>query len=178
MMVFHREAYLAIGGHAKAGSSLVEDLTLAKRITAAGLRWRVANITDLVTCRMYHDKNAAFHGFAKNYFAEFGFRLLPYLFVFIWLVVIFWEPLIILTLLAVGQVPHAWLHELLTCIGLSLLLWLIPYFELHVPIGLGLLYPLTILANEVVAFQSLRLSLAGQLTWKERPLPRPKWRWL
>ena len=178
MMVFRREAYQAIGGHASVGSSIVDDLRLAKRIQAAGLHCRQANITDLISCRMYHERGAAITGFAKNFFAAFGFRLLAYLFVFIWLGVMFWEPLIILVLLGVGKAPQARLCELLACIGLSLLLWLIPYLEMRVPLGLGLLYPVTILANEVVAFKSLSLSLTGRLMWKGRTLARPKWKWL
>ncbi len=178
MMVFRREAYQAIGGHARAGSSIVDDLALAKGIKAAGLRWRVMNATDLIACRMYHEWNEAFDGFTKNFFAAFGFRLLAYLFVFTWLAVMFLEPLIILALLVSGHAPGARLVELLTCIALSLLVWLIPYLALRFPPGLALLYPLTILTNEVVAFRSLRLSLAGRLTWKGRRLPRQRWRWV
>jgi chlorobactene glucosyltransferase len=178
VMVFRREAFQAIGGYESVESSIVEDLELAKRIKAAGLRWRMVNLTDLVTCRMYGEREAAPNGFAKNYFAAFGFRLLPYLFVFAWLAVMFWEPLVILALRIAGFAPQARLIELLGCIGLSLLVWLIPYLAMRLPPGLGLLYPLTILANEAVAFRSLRLSLAGHLTWKGRRLPRPKWKWL
>ena len=178
MMVFRQEAYRAIGGHARAGSSIVDDLALAKSIKAAGLRWRVADVTDLITCRMYHESGEALDGFTKNFFAAFDFRLLAYLFVFVWLAVMFWEPLIILVLLAAGHAPGARLIELCACIGLSLLVWLIPYLAMRLPPGLALLYPLTILANELVAFRSLRLSLAGHLTWKGRRLPRPKWKWL
>jgi chlorobactene glucosyltransferase len=178
VMVFRREAYQAIGGHARAGSSVVDDLALAKSIKAAGLRWRVANVPDLITCRMYHERSAALDGFTKNFFAAFDFRLLAYLFVFTWLAVMYWEPLVILARLAAGYAPGARLIELLACIGLSLLTWLISYLAMRLPPGLALLYPLTILANEVVAFRSLRLSLSGRLTWKGRRLPRPKWKWL
>jgi chlorobactene glucosyltransferase len=178
VMVFRREALEAIGGYESLGSSIVEDLELAKKIKAAGLRWRMANLTDMITCRMYHEGGAAYDGFAKNYFAAFGFRVLPFLFVFAWLAVMFWEPLIILALFLLRLAPQARLIELLACIGLSLLVWLIPYLAMRLPTGLGLFYPLTILANEVVAFRSMRLSLAGRLTWKGRRLPRPKWKWL
>ena len=41
MLLFRRQAYQAIGGHARLGSSIVDDLILARRIKAAGLRWRV-----------------------------------------------------------------------------------------------------------------------------------------
>ncbi len=177
MMLFRREAYEAIGGHERLGLSIVDDLMLARRIKEAGLRWRVLYIADLVTCRMYRNSREAFHGLVKNLFAAFGFRLLPYSFVFLWLAVMFWGPLIILGLMIFGLAPQARASELAACIGISLLLWLVPYIELGIPLRLAFLYPITLLTNEVVAFQSLRLSLTGRLTWKGRTLNRTQWRW-
>jgi len=178
MMLFRREAYRKIGGHENLGTVIVEDLVLARRIKAAGLHWRVMNVTDLITCRMYHGGREAFDGFSKNLFATFDFHLSIFLFVYIWLAMLLLEPLFVLVALVLGFAPTAQLSELVICIGLSLLIWLIPYLELGLPVSLGLLYPVTILANEVAAFQSLRLSLVGRLSWKGRPLARPKWKWL
>jgi uncharacterized membrane protein len=127
---------------------------------------------------MYHGSREAFDGFAKNLFATFDFHLSIFLFVYIWLAYLFLEPLIVLLAVVLGYAPATALNELAVCIGLSVLLWLIPYIEMGVPLYLGLIYPITILANEVVAFRSLWLSLAGRLSWKDRPLARPKWKWL
>ena len=178
MMLFRREAYQIIGGHENLGTVIVDDLALARRVKAAGLRWRVMNVIDLITCRMYPGSREALAGFAKNLFATFDFHLSLFLFVYIWLAVLFLEPLIVLVMMFLGLAPTATLRELVICIVLSLLLWLIPYMEMGVPLHLGFSYPLTILANEVAAFQSLRLSLMGGLSWKGRPLIRPKWKWL
>jgi len=177
MMLFRREAYHAIGGHDCVRSSITDDLMLARRIKAAGLRWRVLHITDLITCRMYRSSREAFDGFSKNLFAAFDFRLLTYSLVFLWLEVMFWEPLIVLALWVLGRAPQARPEQLAVCIGLSVLLWLIPYGELGVSIGLAFLYPLTILAIETVAVRSVRLSLTSHLTWKGRTLARPHWKW-
>jgi chlorobactene glucosyltransferase len=178
MMLFRYEAYQKIGGHENLGTVIVDDLALVRRVKAAGLCWRVMNVTDLITCRMYRGSWEALDGFAKNLFATFGFHLSLFLFVYIWLAVLFLEPLIVLIVMIIGHAPTATLSELVVCIGLSLLLWLIPYMQMGVPISLGLIYPLTILANEVAAFQSLRLSLTGRLSWKGRTLARPNWKWL
>jgi chlorobactene glucosyltransferase len=178
MMLFRREAYREVGGHENLGTVIVDDLVLARRIKAAGMRWRVMNVADLITCRMYLGSREAFNGFAKNLFATFDFHLSLFLFVYIWLAVLFLEPLIVLVFLTLGQAQTAHITELVVCIGLSLLLWLVPNIEMGVPFLLGLIYPITILANEVVAIQSLWLSLAGRLSWKGRPLDRPNWKWL
>ncbi len=178
MMLFQREAYWKIGGHAGLGTAIVDDLSLARKIKATGLRWRVVSVSDLITCRMYHESREAVHGFSKNLFAAFDFRLLIYLFVFLWLLILFWWPLIVLVAFSIGQAPTAHLNELIVCIGLSLLLWIIPYTEIGVPFYMGLLYPVTILVNVGIAFLSLLFSLTGRLAWKGRQLARPKWRWL
>ena len=176
MMLFRREAYLKIGGHAALGTVIVEDIALAKNIIKAGFRWRVVNITALISCRMYLGGREAFNGFAKNLFATFEFRLVEYLFVYLWLGALFLEPLFVLAANLLGFAPAASYIELAICIALSALVWCIPYKELRLPFTLGLIYPVTMIANEAAAFQSLLLSLSGQLSWKGRPLPRPKWK--
>lgn len=178
MMLFRREAYQKIGGHEALGEAIVDDLLLAQKIKAAGLRLRVVSLSDLITCRMYPGGREAVHGFTKNLFAAFDFRLLIYLFVFLWLAILFWTPPIVLIILTFGQAPAASATELAVCMGLSLLLWMIPYREMGVSFYLGFLYPITVLANEVVAIRSLIFSLTDRLTWKDRALNKPKWKWL
>lgn len=177
MMLFRREAYQKIGGHAALGKAIVDDLTLARKIKAAGMRWRVARLSDLISCRMYHEGGEAVQGFTKNLFAAFDFRLLIYLFVFLWLAIQFLAPAIVLVSMTFSQAPNARIGELAVCMGLSLLLWTIPYLETGIPFYLVFLYPITVLANEVVAFRSLIFSLTGRLTWKDRSLAKPRWKW-
>jgi len=178
MMLFRREAYLMIGGHDGVSSSIVDDLILARKIKSYGLRWRVIYIADLISCRMYRNSMEAFNGFAKNLFAAFDFRLLPFLFIFIWLAVMFWEPLIILMFMIFGQTPHTQANYLFVCLALSMILWFLPYIYLGISYSLALLYPVTILAIEWVAFTSLRKSLIGNLSWKDRKIPKPHWKWI
>jgi len=178
MMLFRREAYLKIGGHDGISSSIVDDLMLARKIKSYGMCWRVIYIADLISCRMYRDSREAFNGFAKNLFAAFDFRLLPFLFICLWLAIMFWEPLIIVMLMLVGQIPHIQASNLSICIGLSILLWLLPYIYMGIPYGLALLYPVSILAIELVAFTSLRNSLIGNLSWKGRKIQKTHWKWI
>lgn len=178
MMLFRREAYFEVGGHENVSWSIVDDLMLTRQIKSAGLRWRVLHIADLISCRMYQNYREAYKGFVKNLFAAFDFRLLPYLFVFLWLMVVFWLPLIVLMLMILGQAPQAQSNALILSITLSILLWIIPYQDMGIPYGLAFLYPITILANEWVAFQSLRHSMMGHLSWKGRRIPRSRLKWL
>jgi chlorobactene glucosyltransferase len=178
LMLFRREPYLAIGGHDFVSPSMVDDISLARRIKASGLRWRVSYVANLISCRMYHSSREAMEGFTKNLFAAFDYRLLPFLFAFLWLLVMFWKPLIVLAGMISGLAPQAHLVALIVCLLLSLLLWLIPYIEMGIPFTLAFLYPFTILANVAVAFRSLVHSLGGRIIWKGRSIARTRWKWL
>lgn len=178
MLLIRREAYQAVGGHESLGASIVDDLTLTRRIQAAGFCWRSAHIADLVSCRMYQSSGEALNGFIKNLFAAFDFRLLLFLFAFFWLAVMFWEPLIVLGLMIFDHAPQIEPVAMAACIGMAVSLWLAVYIDLKIPFWLAFLYPLTVLANEAVALVSLSRSLSGELLWKGRKIPRPRLKWL
>jgi len=177
VMLFRREAYQSIGGHVAVRASIAEDLALARRIKALGYRWRVMDVTRLISCRMYHSGHEAYAGLCKNLFAAFGFRFLPYLFVWLWLAVTFLEPPLVLGLHGLGLAPQAQTTPILACMGLALALWLISYRRLRLPLYLAVFYPVTLLAIETVAFSSLWLTVTGRLAWKGRALVRPQCRW-
>ena len=127
---------------------------------------------------MYDSSREAYDGFVKNLFAAFDCRLLPYGFVFTWLFIMFWGPIIVLFLMLMGFAPLAAPVDISVCIGFSILLWLVPYLEIKLPFTLAFLYPATILANIFVAFQSCRYTIAGYLSWKDRQIAKQKWKWL
>jgi chlorobactene glucosyltransferase len=176
VLMFRRTAYQGIGGHQAVRSSIVEDLALARRVKALGYRWRMMQVTDLVSCRMYRSGRAACAGLSKNLFAAFDFRLVPYLFAWAWLAVLFWKPLADLAAYALGRPLNAPLAAILSCIGLALVLWLIPYRQLGLPLWPAACYPVTLFSMEIVALRSLYLGVAGRLTWKGRSLILPRLR--
>jgi chlorobactene glucosyltransferase len=178
LMIFKRDAYETVGGHAALGTNFLDDIVLARRIKAAGLRWRVLSISDLVSCRMYRSSQRAYEGLTKSLFGAFGYRLLPYLFVVLWLLIMTWVPIVVSALRVADMAPLADPQMLLVCLGLGLLTWLIPYLEIRVPFYLVFIYPVTILANAWVMMRSLVFSLGGKLRWKDRALDKPKWKWL
>lgn len=178
VMLLSREAYGAVDSHDQLCFSMVEDLTLARHIQSRDFRWRVVHVSDLVSCHMYPNTREAVNGFTKNLFAAFDFRLLPFLFVFVWLVILFGYPLLILALIATGLAPQARLLETALDVGLACLLWLLAYGEIRVPLWLAFLYPVTILSNSLVAIRSIHSSISGRLSWKGRALPRTRWKWL
>jgi len=67
-MLFRRDAYEAVGGHAAIADVVIEDLTLARRIKGSGRRLRYLVGADLLDLRMYRNLAALWEGWTKNWF--------------------------------------------------------------------------------------------------------------
>lgn len=79
-MLFRREAYAAIAGHAGVKDAIVEDIALAREIKRAGLKLAIADGTGRVRCRMYRSLPEIWHGFSKNLYPAFGGKPIPFWF--------------------------------------------------------------------------------------------------
>jgi chlorobactene glucosyltransferase len=71
-MAWRRAAYDKVGGHAGVRDNVLEDVTQARSVKAAGLRLRMADGAGVVLCRMYHDWGSVRRGYAKNILAGYG----------------------------------------------------------------------------------------------------------
>jgi len=177
-MLFSRRAYEQIGSYAVIRDRPVDDIALAQQIKAAGLRWRLADATRDVRCRMYRNAGQVFEGFSKNLFAGFGYRLLPFAFVWTWLAIVFLMPLAILLLwLAGAGIPALDAAIAGAGVAFGVTLWGLSYLRFRFPLWLALLYPISLLLALVIAGRSVALAARGRSTWKGRTLIRPRIRW-
>jgi chlorobactene glucosyltransferase len=177
-MFFRRTAYDGTGGHAAVRAHAADDVALGRAIKSQGLKWKLFDAGSRVSCRMYQDFHQAYQGFSKNLFAVFDYRLLPFVFVWIWLGIVFLEPPLIVILCLTGcTFLPANLILAGTAVAISLGLWLLTYWRFRVPLYCALFYPLTISLVVLIAFRSLIMNLKGQAAWKGRSLPRPAVRW-
>lgn len=71
-MTWTREAYRRTGGHRAVRAEVLEDVHLAKRATAAGVRLALALGGDMMSVRMYRSTEHLRDGFAKNVHALAG----------------------------------------------------------------------------------------------------------
>ncbi|NWF68869.1 MAG: glycosyltransferase [Chloroflexi bacterium] len=71
-LAFRRAAYDAIDGHQAAKGSIIEDITLARRIKRKGLRLDMADGASFIACRMYRSWRDVRDGYAKNILAGYG----------------------------------------------------------------------------------------------------------
>lgn len=171
-MLFRHTAYRAIGGHAMVRTHPVDDIALGQRVKGAGLRWRIVDAGEFVSCRMYPGFRAAVEGFTKNLFAVFDFRLAEYLFVWAWLALLVWEPFVVLIVRAMGApLPFALWPAVLAALEL-LAVWGIVMARLRFPLYLMPLYPVSLTIFGLVALRSLFFTVTGRCTWKGRRLPR------
>lgn len=66
-MLFTKQAYERIGGHASVRTELLEDIALARRIEAAGLRGGVLLADGMLRCRMYESWSQFRRGWKRIY---------------------------------------------------------------------------------------------------------------
>jgi glycosyltransferase involved in cell wall biosynthesis len=72
LLMFRRDAYNSLGGHAAVAGHLNEDLALARRARRAGLGLGLALGGDLVSARMYCGYRECVRGFGKSLRAAHG----------------------------------------------------------------------------------------------------------
>ncbi len=177
-MLFRRSAYTQIGGHKAVRGDPVDDMALGRRIKAQGFRWRLADATRDVRCRMYRNAGQVFEGFSKNLFATFGNRLLPFIAVWAWLSIVTLLPIGVLFARLLGApVPALDAGIALLGVALGLASWGLCHRRFGFPAYLVPLYPFTILLALFIAFRSIALVRRGRTTWKGRTLGQPRVRW-
>jgi chlorobactene glucosyltransferase len=167
-MLFRRQAYQAVGGHAAVRDHATEDIAIARSVRRHGYRWRIMDATPLVKARMYSGLTDAVAGFSKNLFALYDYRVLVALFVWAWLLVITWYPVaLVAAALRAGQVvPPAPLATIVISSGV----WLLTSFRFGLPWHLFLLGPAIVAVSAYTGFRALILVLIGRACWKGRRL--------
>ena len=65
-LMVEREAYFTSGGHAAIRATMHDGLLLPRLLRQHHFRTRLADLTALASCRMYHDAKEVWNGLAKN----------------------------------------------------------------------------------------------------------------
>lgn len=171
-MLISRRAYDAMGGYTAIRDQSADDLSLVRRVSRMGLRWSFADGTDSIHCRMYTGFKPAFAGLTKNLYAAFNFHSVLFVFVWVWLGIVYLEPLVSLILSRFIPYPADNLSRLFVEIGLAALSWWGIVLRFRFPTVLLLAYPLSMALGVINAFHSMILMTAGRAVWKGRSLPR------
>lgn len=168
-MLFRREAYAAVGGHAAVRGEVLDDLALARNVQRAGLRWAFLDGSTRVTTRMYRGWKETSLGLAKNLFPVFRYNIPLFLFVWTWLLWLAWQPLFVLAVrFTSNAVPEGGVAPAAATIGLSLFTWALSAVRFRLPLVQAPFYPVTIFLVVGIALRSLAWHLRRKGTWKGR----------
>jgi len=177
-MMFRKTAYRRIGGHAAIKQNAVDDIALGRNIKSHGLRWHLYDGRDRIRCRMYEDFSQVYQGLSKNLFAVFNYKLTITLFIWVWLSIVFFSPLIVLALWFIGMtIPSLSILLAATSVAIASVLWGITYWRFGFPRYLTFLYPVSMILVFTIAMSSIILTLMGRTTWKGRTLVRQDVHW-
>jgi chlorobactene glucosyltransferase len=166
-LLFKQEAYAKIGGHATVKAQIADDMAFAYAIKQARLRFRMAEASQYLTCRMYQNWDEVRNGYAKNILAGHGNSLAFLAFSTIfhwWLFIIPWLMLIYsplskdsfllpLALIFIGLLTRA----LTAAVTQQRLLD-------------AILMPGSVILMTLIAFQGIQWHFSGGPEWKGRKL--------
>jgi chlorobactene glucosyltransferase len=93
---FRRESYKYIGTHEVVKNNIIEDVGLARAAMGFGLKIRMFEGSDQVSCRMYRNESEIRSGFRKNFFAGFSYSYFNFLIAALVHLIVYIVPFIVL----------------------------------------------------------------------------------
>lgn len=140
------DVYHACGGHQAIALNCLDDLTLGQNIKKMGFSQEMVDAKDYIEITWYETLFDMFHGFKKNSFAFFNFKLMPMLFATVaWCLLFIWPTISIFFTVGVCQSINL-LNVILLLIfyyRISIFFNIPTYYCLFYPLGLIMfLYPM------------------------------------
>jgi chlorobactene glucosyltransferase len=172
-LLFRRDAYFAVGGHAAVRREVCEDRALAGRIKQAGRRFRLLGAEHLATTRMYTDRASLWEGFSKNAVEILGSGAATLAAATAGLAVA-WAALAVPAALAPALLgkpaPVALAGFALGLLGSLTILGVHigTVRHLRIPPVYALLFPAAYAAVAAIAWRSVGLRRGGRISWKGR----------
>lgn len=179
-MMFKEKSYHKIGGHKSVKNNAVDDVALGRLILKHKMKGGIHEGVDYVSCRMYRSFQEAYQGFTKNYFALFNYRILPALFVWLWMFTILWLPICFLLIQWISPSLFPKTNTTLALISLIIhtILWIIPTIKCKMPYSTILLYPIINAMASFIGLRSIIKTMKSKAHWKGRTLEPPEIKWL
>lgn len=168
IMLFHRDAYEAIGGHKSVKDSLVEDIDIARHAKKNGYKVILANAISIVSCSMYTGFDEVFKGFSKNFFAGFQEKIIPFLLFLVHVINVYVFPffLAIYSIISNNIFLLRWSIVLLS---LGMIIRLFATLQFRLPLFHVLLQPFSAMFTIIIGINSIVWSLPGRKRiWKGR----------
>ena len=174
-----RDAYERIGGHGAVHDQVAEDVALAQRLFAAGLRTELVLGHDELTTRMYASLGEIMAGWRKNVFAggreampwgRVGQLIFPALLLLVPLLTL--APLIALIAAALVAGPTWLATGAAIALVAQLATWVMVYRWMAAPVGYAFLFPLGAAVFAIIAVQAI--ARGSNVEWKGRRYVTPR----
>jgi chlorobactene glucosyltransferase len=174
LLCFSRSVYEAIGGHRAVKESILEDITLARTVKAAGYRVAYVDGMDMVRCYMYDSFEDMWVGFSRNFFSYYSYSLPAACAIFVYNLALFVvPPLLVLAAPFIALPP---LGVLFACGSYALallmrMLLVLRFTRSHrlLMLFLCLLHPVSIVLECLILLNSIRWHYRKMGTlWKGR----------
>jgi chlorobactene glucosyltransferase len=171
-MLIRRDAYNALGGHAAVSAAICEDLEIARLLKQSGRSVLLMSGEDVVSTRMYTGWRTLWPGLAKNLVDTFGGSRATILLALA-AVILGWAAVLIPLIDASALVENtsgAWaaLTAALLASAAAFGLHIAATFHFRIPFWYGLSFPLGYTIGAVMALDSVRRRISGQVSWKGR----------
>lgn len=168
-LLFRRETYERIGGHAAVRGEIAEDVVLARRVRRHGGRVVLLDGADHLDVHFYRGFWESWHGLAKSAFAALEYRLLPMVLMFLFYGFLFlWPVFLLYGGLLQGRMGEPALRLALFQVFLNSGLWYAVAVRFRLPRITAFLYPITVLLVMLVVLDSVRMTVWGGIGWKGR----------
>lgn len=168
-MLFRRETYERIGGHAAVRGEIAEDVVLARRVRRHGGRVVLLDGAEHLDVHFYRGFRESWHGLAKSAFAALEYRLLLTVLMFLFYGFLFlWPVFLLYGGLLQGRMGEPALRLALFQVFLNSGLWYAVAVRFRLPRITAFLYPVTVLLVMLVVLDSVRMTVWGGIGWKER----------
>ncbi|HEU5348438.1 MAG TPA: glycosyltransferase [Ktedonobacterales bacterium] len=169
-LLFDRDTYQRIGGHAAVRMDIVEDMQLSRLVKRHGGRVVWLDGSVLMRVRMYQSFTEAWHGIAKSAFAAINYStpaLLPGVAI---CAALFWGPYVFL---AAGLLNHSTASPALWLPLIQVtMLWIVQLLLMrrcHLPLSLAFFQAGTILAViSTVLYSAAQSNFGEGVMWKGR----------
>lgn len=171
-MLFRRDAYMAIGGHAAVRNRICEDLELARLMKRLGGRVLLQDGGKVLSARMYTGWSTLWPGIAKNLYDMLGGALRAAVTGLIAMAMA-WGAVLLPIFDGMGctggsQAACTALGPAMLGSGAVFALHIAGALHFGIPAWYGLLFPLGYTVGVALAFDSLRRKLTHRVRWKGR----------
>ena len=174
-MLFRREAYATIGGHASLKNNPLDDFSLGRITKKIGLRWRLYEGTSCVEVMSYNGNIQAINGISRSIFPALNFSVTTLILLSAVLLSLALLPVINLTS---GLIDHAINPNFMALSLYSLIMlttsWAIACFKFKHNYLIALIHPISMTVILIVGYHSMITYIFRMTQWKDRAVPRQR----